>query len=206
MGINPIEAKDGEAAIQALKTKKYDIATIDLTMPKKSGFQVIEAANEIDPDLHLVVVAASELLDDVVNALRAKVSDYLVKPINPLILFDMTIQRALRRADILHENKRLFEEHRRLAVTDTLTSLFNRRRFDEMLKNEVERAVQSVRPLSLVLLDLDHLKQINDIHGHSMGDEALRLTAHAIRGLLRNIDLPARISGDEFAIILPECG
>jgi diguanylate cyclase (GGDEF)-like protein len=92
----------------------------------------------------------------------------------------------------------------RLAVTDDLTGLPNRRRFLEALRAEAQRARRYQRALSLVMLDLDGLKDVNDRHGHAAGDAVLRGVAQALRAGTRDTDLPVRLSGDEFAVLLPE--
>jgi diguanylate cyclase (GGDEF)-like protein len=91
----------------------------------------------------------------------------------------------------------------RLATTDPLTGLFNARAFHERLRQELGRAVRYREPLSLLIVDLDGLKGVNDQYGHEAGDAALRLVAAAIRSGLREIDLGARLGGDEFAVLAP---
>ncbi len=103
--------------------------------------------------------------------------------------------RALRSAN---------EELERLANTDPLTGLANRRHFMEVLEGELERSERYDRPISLVLLDLDHFKRVNDTHGHAAGDAVLRATADIMRSVCRDVDLPARLGGEELAILLPE--
>jgi diguanylate cyclase (GGDEF)-like protein len=100
------------------------------------------------------------------------------------------------------ENAHLQTVVRRQAVTDELTDLANRRRFMEVLHQEVARSARFDQPLALVLFDLDYFKQINDQYGHQMGDEVLRATAAVIRGRVRETDLPARVGGEEFGVIL----
>jgi diguanylate cyclase (GGDEF)-like protein len=104
------------------------------------------------------------------------------------------------------ENARLHTVVRRQAVTDELTDLANRRRFMEVLQQEVARALRFDTPLSLVLFDLDHFKQINDRFGHQTGDDVLRRAARVIRERVRETDLPARIGGEEFGVILTGTG
>jgi diguanylate cyclase len=96
------------------------------------------------------------------------------------------------------------------ALTDPLTGLANRRAFDEALRDAVARAADGAAPnggdLSLLLLDIDHFKSINDLHGHQAGDQALRLIAGTIAGMVRRTDLAARWGGEEFAVLLPGTG
>ncbi|MDO9106047.1 MAG: diguanylate cyclase [Methylovulum sp.] len=102
------------------------------------------------------------------------------------------------------ERKRMEEELQRLARTDSLTGLFNRRVFLEHLEQETARLARlDSAPIALLMLDLDHFKRINDTYGHAAGDEVLRHFADLIRANVRSIDLPARLGGEEFAIILP---
>ncbi|MCS7236600.1 MAG: GGDEF domain-containing protein [Armatimonadota bacterium] len=110
-------------------------------------------------------------------------------------------------ADTHEANRRLREALKsleELAVTDPLTGLYNRRRFDEALRWECQRAARSGSPVSLLLVDLRGLKRVNDRLGHQAGDALLRATAHAIRSTIRATDLAFRIGGDEFAVILPD--
>ena len=106
-------------------------------------------------------------------------------------------------ASVALENARLHELVRRQAVTDPLTELANRRRFEETLELETTRVRRFGGSLSLVVADLDGFKRVNDLHGHQLGDDVLRLFASVIRETVRTIDLAARPGGEEFAVILP---
>lgn len=102
------------------------------------------------------------------------------------------------------ENARLFEEVRQLAITDPLTQLFNRRKFEELSFREFERSRRYHRPLCVIMIDLDQFKLINDTHGHLAGDQALVTLATTFKQSLRTIDTLARVGGEEFAVLLPE--
>lgn len=98
------------------------------------------------------------------------------------------------------------KRERERATMDALTGLQNRRAFLDVGESETERSKRYARPLSVVFLDLDNFKQLNDTKGHDAGDAALRVTAKALLGALRASDRVARLGGDEFAILLPEVG
>ena len=173
-------------------------------MPGHTGLEVIQKARELDPEVHAVILTASATIETAIEALRSGVYDYLTKPLESLSDFEITVGRALEHAFLLQENKRLFAEVQRLAVTDALTGLYNRHKLDEVLATEFERARRYKRPLSIIMLDMDGLKTINDTYGHPAGDVALKIVADAIRKTIRRVDLPARFGGDEFIIVLPE--
>lgn len=98
------------------------------------------------------------------------------------------------------------ERAERMAATDGLTNLANRTTFTAALERELARSTRSGQPMSLVMLDLDEFKQINDRHGHQAGDEALRNVAEALAQACRDLDTAARYGGEEFVVILPDCG
>lgn len=123
-----------------------------------------------------------------------------------LLMRDVTDQERMER-DLRQTTEALRSANadlKRLANTDVLTGLANRRRFMEVLEGEIERAERYDRALSLVLVDMDHFKQVNDTHGHAGGDQVLRAAAGVLRSVCRDVDLAARVGGEEFAILLPE--
>ena len=106
----------------------------------------------------------------------------------------------------LHARLRDLQHARRLAATDALTGLANRRSFSEAFRRELARCTRSGTPLAVVMLDLDDFKSINDTWGHSVGDDVLRLVARHAQNCVRRGDLVARLGGDELALLLPDTG
>ena len=102
------------------------------------------------------------------------------------------------------KHARLFHETQQQALTDGLTGCVNRRSFEMQLERDLHLATRMRQPVSLIMLDIDHFKQVNDTHGHDAGDAALRVIADALRQELRGVDTAARYGGEEFAIILPQ--
>lgn len=102
------------------------------------------------------------------------------------------------------ENAKLHRETREMAITDALTGLHNRRYFDKVLTQEMERARRYDQPLSLLLIDVDNFKKFNDVYGHPMGDRILATIGQSIGKVLRSIDFAFRYGGEEFVVLLPE--
>jgi diguanylate cyclase (GGDEF)-like protein len=114
-----------------------------------------------------------------------------------------SLETLVRQVEPAIENTYLYEEAKRLSITDGLTSLWNRREFDLRMRQEHQRGVRFGEPFSIVLLDLDHFKDVNDRHGHQVGDAVLIEVARRLISSIREVDVVARIGGEEFGLILP---
>jgi len=114
------------------------------------------------------------------------------------------IETIATQASAALENARLFERMEKLAITDGLTGLLNRRYFFELAEKEITRAVRYQKPLSLLMIDIDHFKRINDQFGHLVGDQMLQLIARNCTKILRKVDIISRYGGEEFTVLLPE--
>ncbi|HKY84380.1 MAG TPA: diguanylate cyclase [Anaerolineales bacterium] len=204
MGLTVIEAENGTEALQAVAANSFDVLVLDVYMPGATGLEVFEAARRLQPDIQAIVMTGSASVETAVEALRQGVYDYMTKPLESLAAYEVSLTRALEHRHLIRENKRLFNEVQRLAITDPLTGLFNRHKLTEALETEFERAARYGRPVSLIMMDLDDLKVVNDTHGHVGGDAVLQQVADAIRGRVRRLDLPTRYGGDEFLVLLPE--
>ncbi len=204
MGLDITEVPDGSRAIAALRRYSFDVLILDLYMPGQTGIEVFQAARRLDPEIQALVLTGNATVETAVEALRSGAYDYLVKPLESLAVFELSLTRALEHRHLLRDNARLFAEVERLAITDPLTGLFNRHKLNESLVVEFERGLRYERPLAAIMIDLDDLKRINDRLGHPAGDTVLKQVAQGIRSQVRTVDIPTRYGGDEFLILLPE--
>ena len=150
---------------------------------------------EEDLDFKCATMLALEIRDHLVGLLVYEQSQDLLQE-EILIIFS-------RQAALTIENAKLFAKVEEMALRDILTGLYNRRYFHQILDYELNRAKRYHQPLSLVFIDLDHFKEINDSFGHSVGDQFLKQISQKLQSLFRTTDLVARYAGDEFVAVLP---
>jgi two-component system cell cycle response regulator len=206
LGLEVAEASSGADAEALIEQGGFDALVLDILLPGRSGLDLLKYAKERDPDIQGIILTAYATVENAVEALRLDAYDYLVKPLDTIGLYELALMRAVERKILLEENQRLFEESQRLAVTDSLTGLFNRRKLEEVLTVELERVRRYRRKLSTIMIDVDNLKGLNDSHGHQAGDEVLRQLAQVISDTVRKMDVAVRHGGDEFIVLLPETG
>lgn len=192
-------ATSGAAAIRLAREETPDLLLLDAEMPGMSGFEVWEAMRH-DPLLREVPVIfvtshSEEAMEE--QGLSLGAADFIAKPIRPVILV-ARVKTQLRL-------KLALDRLTKMATTDGLTQCANRRVLDERLADEWSRTVRAQRPLSVMMLDVDHFKKFNDLYGHPSGDKALISVAQALRlSACRPGDLVARYGGEEFAVVLPD--
>jgi two-component system cell cycle response regulator len=172
----------------------------DYIMPEMSGLEFLTQAKSLSPASMRIILTGHLATDQLTKAVQENILHrVLLKPWeNDLLLFQM--QEVVKQQEDLFERVRL----EKLAITDSVTGLYNHRYFLDCLQKEVERAHRHSRPLSLILVDVDSFKDVNDSKGHLHGDEILQIVAQQLKEGVRNIDSACRYGGDEFAIILPD--
>ncbi|KQV87093.1 hypothetical protein ASC91_19435 [Pelomonas sp. Root1237] len=192
-------ALSGEDGLRLARESPPDLVLVDAEMPGLSGFEVC-AALRADPrlaDVPVIIITGHTEVAVEVAGFAAGASDFIRKP--PVA--EVVVARARTQLRL----KALGDALRASALTDGLTGLANRRRFDQDLRLECERARRGHESLALLLIDVDHFKRYNDRYGHVAGDACLREIAAAIRGCIRRpADLAARYGGEEFAVLLPQ--
>jgi diguanylate cyclase (GGDEF)-like protein len=199
------EAADGNEALRKVRAGPPDLVLLDLILPDMDGLEVLRVlkARPEEQFIPVIILSVKSDLDSKVKGLRVGADDFLAKPFAEAEI----LARCAAMLRIKHLQERLRDVQRALeqqSVTDALTGLKNRRFFDERLPEEFRRAQRYGDNLSLVMIDLDHFKEVNDRYGHPAGDAVLRDAASLIRGSIRDPDICARYGGDEFAVILPK--
>ncbi|MFA5181375.1 MAG: diguanylate cyclase [Syntrophales bacterium] len=196
-----------------------DLIVMDIVMPEIDGIEACRRIKKDDrfEDVPIIMITALADKGILQSAFDAGAMDYITKPVDKLELIarvrsslrlkDEMEKRREREKELLVMSRKLAAANQilqRLSLLDGLTGIPNRRRFDEVLANEWKRAMRSKRPLSLVMIDIDHFKAFNDHYGHQAGDDCLKKAALAMSGILkRPTDILARYGGEEFAAILP---
>jgi two-component system cell cycle response regulator len=177
---------------------KYDVYLVDIVLRETTGDKVIVQIKRKHPDSVVIAVSGIDNVKTVSRVLSTGADDFLNKPFNH--------QLFLARLKTNIRSYLLLQDVAKMAVTDGLTGMFNRRHVFERLSHEIEKFTRYGSGFSLLMLDIDHFKQINDTYGHQFGDEVLRKVSDAIRSSIRNVDIAGRYGGEEFMVILPEIG
>jgi len=199
-------AMNGEQALSmAVEKPVPDIILLDIKMPGMDGHEVCKRLKQSPEtrDIPVVFITALDNQKEEAYGLGLGAVDYIIKPVNaPIVKARIKNHIALQQArnELTLKN----EELEQLAIRDKLTGLYNRRKLDESFAVEVSRAERYGRPLSVILLDIDRFKAVNDTHGHPVGDAVLVETAERLLTALRTSDVPGRWGGEEFLIICPE--
>jgi two-component system cell cycle response regulator len=200
-----LTAEDGLLGFKILREHSIDLVLCDLIMPDIDGFKFLglkASSPELD-DIPVILLTGREDVDSKVRALNTGASDYVTKPCNPAELVARVrvhlqikqLQDALRKKNTQLE---------RLTKMDPLTNLANRRHFMDTMVSEFARLERYDRPMSFVMMDLDHFKTVNDEYGHQAGDKVLIVVASILSEAVRANDIVSRYGGEEFAVLLPE--
>lgn len=198
-------AADGAAALEALGRARYDVVFTDVLMPGAGGLEVLRTAKAAGHYTEVIFLTGTPDLSTAVQALReGDAFDYIVKPFPNVEILRATVERALERGALRREIDRLRRELERQATTDVLTGALNRRAFFELGEREFARALRHRVPLSLVMLDIDRFKELEDQFGHAAGDGAVTALAQVIRDQMRTEDVLGRYWADKFVCLLPE--
>jgi diguanylate cyclase (GGDEF)-like protein len=206
-GYQPVIARDGNQAWEALQSPDGpQLAILDWMMPGMNGVDVCRAVRDAgrEPYVYILLLTARTDSQDLVEGMEAGADDYVTKPFQA---HELRVRlRAGRRIVELQEQLLAAREAlREQATHDGLTGLLNRNSILDVLHKELSRVSREGHPVSLLMVDLDRFKQINDSHGHASGDAVLRESAQRMKAAVRSYDSVGRYGGEEFVIVLPGC-
>jgi two-component system, cell cycle response regulator len=197
---------NGSEALDKMTTRYYPMLVTDWEMPEMDGIALCKAVRnmQLDGYVYALLLTARDAKEHIITGLEAGADDYLIKPVHEAELIARL--NAGRRILTLEHSLRVANQRNRiLSITDALTGAFNRRYLMEQLPREFERCRRYAFPLSVLMCDLDHFKQVNDQRGHAAGDDVLQQFASRAQKFIRsNSDWIARYGGEEFLIVLPE--
>jgi diguanylate cyclase (GGDEF)-like protein len=193
-------AASGKIALEIVRDLELpDLILLDVKMPDMDGYATCQILKENNAtrNIPIIFVTAVEGSQAETKGFELGAVDYITKPYSaPVVLARVRTHIALKKHAELLEN---------LAFLDGLTSIANRRQFDQQLEKEWRRMMRQGEHLALLMIDIDNFKRFNDHYGHGAGDECLRLVAYTITGIIKRPgDLAARYGGEEFAVILPD--
>ena len=201
-GYRNFSANSAEEAEDILNKEEINIVITDIKLPGIDGIKFTKKIRK-NFDLGVIVMTAYSSEYSYVDAIQNGASDLIFKPIrlNELVL---RINRVVKEQSLIDERETMINNLKRLTIEDSLTGLYNSRHFFEQLDREIVRSDRYLHPLSLIFIDIDKFKRINDSYGHMIGDRILSIIAKKIESCLRTNDTAYRFAGDEFTIILPE--
>ena len=190
----------GEEALNAFKDEPFDLVMLDVNMPDMDGFEVLKRLKPMFEGKYIPVVflTVSTEIEHKLKALKSGAVDYLVKPVSP----DELVARVENFLALKKQHDLLLQS----AVYDKMTGVLNKEYFSKRVEEEVSRAVRDNTNLSLIFIDGDKFKTINDTVGHMAGDKVIEDMGLMLRNIIRDVDLIGRFGGDEFVVLLPNKG
>ena len=191
------------SADKIIAKKFHNLALLDLKLANGTGIDLLKHIKKLNEDIMVIIFTAFASLETAIAALQEGAFGYLQKPLN-MDELKITIKKALKTQELSLENKHLVSKLKELSLKDPQTELYNYRYLMERLSSEFKRAKRYVLPLSVIMLDIDYFKSINEVYGHQYGDLILKEFADYLRDCVRSNDIVVRYGGEEFIILMPD--
>ena len=201
-GFESFTAISAEAGLDILKSQEIGIVLTDVQLPGMNGLELTKIIRK-SYNADVIIMTGYSLDYTIEESMARGASDLIIKPIRLEDLL-LRINVVLKNRSEKKENNRKLEELTNLTIRDDLTGLFNSRQFYRHIAQEVDRSNRYFRPLSLILMDIDKFKTLNDTYGHLFGDKIISGMGEIIQSAIRMQDTAYRYAGDEFTILLPE--
>jgi diguanylate cyclase (GGDEF)-like protein len=201
-----LEAETAEQGVALCRARRPDCVLLDYRLPDADGLDVLAQLTSADAENAVPIVMLTGRGNEAVavQALQGGAQDYLVKGSVTAQALRWAIHNAMEKVALRRQIERQRRELERLATTDVLTGVFNRRVLLERLELELRRCRRYGSRLCVLLLDVDHFKRVNDAHGHLAGDGVLVALGQILRTRVRGTDMAGRYGGEEFCVLLPE--
>lgn len=210
-GYDVLWITEGMSAIRIAKTQPLDVILLDRVLPDTDGIKICNLLKRDAEtrDVPIIMLTAIDATEEKVKGLEAGADDYLSKPFEDIELqarVRASLRTKLLRDELKQKNgelKQMLARMETISMTDPLTGLFNRRRFQEVLELEFKKARRYHLPLTCMMIDIDHFKSVNDSYGHAIGDTVIRDVARIIQDCIRDSDSVCRWGGEEFILLAP---
>lgn len=197
-------AENMQQTLSVLETQEFNLIILDLTLPDSQGIETLFHVRSLHPEVPIIILSGIGDEELSINAIQSGAQDFIVKEHLDEHSLSRSIQYALERHRLLQELKKAHEWEEHLAFHDPLTDLPNRFLMMDRLNSTLKLAKRNKSRFSILFIDLDNFKNINDSFGHTIGDELLKNVANRLKNAVRESDTVARISGDEFMILLQD--
>jgi two-component system, cell cycle response regulator len=198
---------DATEALEQIKHSPPDVIVVSTMLCDTDGMRMAAQLKNIEPLRHvpIIVLVDEEETHLMLKGLELGINDYLTVPVE-LNEMEARIKTQIRRKKYQDALRSNYQASVSMAITDKLTGLYNRNFLDAHIQNIINQALQNQKAFSIMMLDMDHFKLVNDTYGHDVGDEVLRELGKRMVNAIRSSDLAARIGGEEFMILMPETG
>jgi len=206
-GYEVVMVADGQKAWQILQQENAPrLALLDWMMPEMDGVSICREVRRLNirPYIYLILLTARKYQEDVIAGLEAGADEYLTKPFDAYEL-RARLRAGARIVELQDSLIQAREALREQAMHDALTQLLNRRAAMDILMSELSRATRDLKPLTVMMVDIDHFKSINDKFGHPAGDAVLCEVSRRLRTSIRSYDTVGRFGGEEFLVVAPGC-
>ncbi|MBK9584544.1 MAG: PleD family two-component system response regulator [Alphaproteobacteria bacterium] len=196
---------NGAKGIELIAKYEFDIIMVSLNLENEDGLRLCShlKSNERTRSVPIVMIAEPDDMVYVAHGLEIGAHDYIMRPLDKNELL-ARVRTQIRRKRFQERLRSTYEISLNMALTDSLTGLYNRRYFEVHLEKLLQKNLASRKAMAVIMLDIDHFKSVNDTYGHNVGDEVLKTFGDRLTGSLRSFDLVARLGGEEFVVLLPD--